>query len=402
MARTPACIRALAAAAAVAALSCRENIAAPGQCPTLCPANQVQVSDTTLSAVDTSDVSIRGFVTASEGTILVASDLDSLKSSVLIRFAKRPSKWFPTTSDTVGVAIGSVDSVTLDLRVSRDTAAKNLRILIFRLPTTVDTTATYASVAPSFADSLLIDSIPVADSTAIAVVHRSLPVDSLKLLPADSGVVALGVSLRASAKTAVTISAVESGASPRLKFYVRGPVPQDTLKHTFDLSPAFDAFVTYPAPATPAADLLVGNIPSARSLIRFTLPRFLLDSSTVVRATLVLSPTRPATGRPRETFDVEARPIVRDFAGKSIFHSDTSLYGRSRVTVGDTAQITLEVARMLRFWASAGDSLPHTMLLRVTPEGGVLGEIAVASRTAGARAPFLRVTYIRPYSFGVP
>lgn len=402
MARTPACIRALAAAAAVAALSCREDIAAPGQCPALCPANQVEVADTALTAVDTSDVSIRGFVTASEGTILVASDLDSLKSFVLIRFAKRASRWFLGSGDTVGVEIGSVDSVTLDLRVSFDTAAKDLRLLIFRLPATVDTTATYASVAPYFADSLLIDSIPVSDSTGIAAVHDSLPVARLEPLPADSGVVALGVSLRASSRTAVTVSAVESGSSARLKFYVRAPVPEDTLKHTFDLPAAFDAFVTDPVPATPAADLLVGNLPSARSLIRFTLPRFLLDSSTVVRATLALSPTRPATGRPGETFDLEARPIIRDFAGKSISHTDTSLYGRASVTVGDTAQITLEVGRMLRFWAAAGDSLPHTMLLRVRPEGSVLGEVSLAGRTAGARAPFLRVTYIRPYVFGVP
>jgi len=70
--------------------------------------------------------------------------------------------------------------------------------------------------------------------------------------------------------------------------------------------------------------------------------------------------------------------------------------------VGDTAQITLEVGGMLRFWGAEGDSLPRTMLLRVTPEGGALGEVSIAPRTAGARAPFLRVTYIRPYAFGVP
>mgnify|MGYP001586234184 FL=1 len=198
------------------------------------------------------------------------------------------------------------------------------------------------------------------------------------------------------------MSSVESGASLRLKYFVHGPSATDTLRLTFDLAPRFDTFVTNPPAATPGASLLVGNLPSARSVIRFTIPGFLLDSATVVRATLVLSPTRPASGRPGETFDIEARPLVRDFGGKSITHTDTLLYSKARVTVGDTAQISLEIARMLRFWAAAGDSLPRTILLRVTPEGGTLGEVSIASRTAGARAPYLRVTYVKPYAFGVP
>lgn len=402
MARTLACTRALAAAAFLALASCGEEIAAPGRCPDLCPSSQVQVSDTTLFGVDTSEISIRGFVTLNEGTILVASDLDSLKGLVLIRFAKRESRWFPIASDPVGVTIGSVDSVTLDLRVTRDTAVKNLRLLVYRLPATIDTTATYASMAPYFADSLIIDSIPVSNTLRIAAARRRLPAAAVEPLPADSGVVAIGVLLRADAPTAVTVSAVESGASARLKYYARGPAPQDTFRHTFDLSPRLDMFVTNPSPAAPGTDLLVGNLPSARSVMRFTIPRFLLDSGSVVRATLVLSQARAATGQPGESFDLEARPLVRDFGGKSITHTDTLLYSKARVTVGDTAQISLEVARMLRFWAAAGDSLPRTILLRVTPEGGTLGEVSIASRTAGSRAPYLRVTYVKPYAFGVP
>ena len=385
-------------------LSCREDIAAPGQCPALCPSNQVQVADTTLVGVDTSDVSIRGFVTPAEGSILVVADLDSLQGRALLRFV-RPARWFPVASDTAGVTIGAVDSVTIDLRIARDTAVKNLRMLLYRLPASVDSTATFASMDPFFADSTLIDSIPLSAGDSLPVVvlhHKFLSPTGVEPFSSDSGAIGIGVGFRADTLTAVTVSSVESGASLRLKYFVHGPSATDTLRHTFDLAPRFDTFVTNPPAATPGASLLVGNLPSARSVIRFTIPGFLLDSATVVRATLVLSPTRRASGRPGETFDIEARPLVRDFGGKSITHTDTLLYSKARVTVGDTAQISLEIARMLRFWAAAGDSLPRTILLRVTPEGGTLGEVSIASRTAGARAPYLRVTYVKPYAFGVP
>jgi hypothetical protein len=411
MARTPACTRALAAAAAacLAALACRENISAPGQCPALCPSSQVQVSNDTLFGVDTSDVAVRGFVTPAEGTILVASDLDSLKGRVLLRFVTRPTRWFPVASDTAGVTIGGVDSATLDLRIARDTAVKNLRMLLYRLPASVDSNATFTSMTAYFADSMLIDSIRVDSIPGndtlrfIALHHRFLPAALVEPFSSDSGVVAMGVGFRADARTAVTVSAVESGASSaRLKFYVHGVAPQDTLRHTFELGPSFDTFVTNPVPAAPDTGLLVGNIPSARSIVRFRIPRSLIDSTTVVRATLVMSQLRSATGRPGETFTVEARPVIRDYAGKSLTHTDTTVYGRATVTVGDTAQLAFEVAPMLRFWRVGGDSLPRTMLLRVRPEGGVLGEVTLAGRTAGARAPFLVVTYVRPYAFGVP
>jgi hypothetical protein len=41
-------------------------------------------------------------------------------------------------------------------------------------------------------------------------------------------------------------------------------------------------------------------------------------------------------------------------------------------------------------------------MLMSASEGGGLGSVALARRTAGAAAPRLRLTYVRPYAFGVP
>lgn len=405
MAGTSAWRSALAALAAAALLGCREDIVAPGQCPSLCPSADVVLMDTTLTGVVASDTSIRGFVAPREAAILVASTLDSMNSLVVVRFSPLDTV-FRVSGDTTAVPIGSYDSVTINLTMQqRDTAAKDLRVLLVRLPAGTDTTATYATVLPFFADSLIVDSIVVADSVLASTLHQSLPVARLVPQAGDSGTVALGIAIRAASPTAVSFGAVDvSGVPPRLTYFARGAGPKDTLTQAMSRSPAFDTFVMTPLPgAPPAGTLEVGNLPSARTLLRLDIPRALLDSTSVVRGTLVLTLTRPVTGRPREAFDIEARPVIRDFGGKSITTTDTVVVGRGHVTVGQSGTVEVEIGRILSFWGKpAADSLPRAILLRSRAELTTLGEVSFAGRAAGAAAPVLRLTVVRPYAFGVP
>lgn len=377
---------------------------APGDCPSLCPSSQAQPLDTTLSAVVSSDTSFRGFVTAREAPILVASDLGSWRGLALVRFEPRASFWIGTASDTI--LLGSTDSVILEFRlIQRDTAAKDLRLLVYRLPpTSFDTATAFGAAAPLFADARLMDSIPIADSLTSGLVRQKLAPERFDSLDADSGVVALGVAVRAASPTAVTVAAGDlSAEGPSLRFYGRGQPPREATTHTYDLAPAFDTFVTDPEPSGSADAAVVGNIPSARTLLRLEVPETLLDSTAIVRATLVLTQTRPAFGRPREEFELEARAVLRDFGGKSFAESDTSLVARTTVRAGSATPVELELGRILRFWGTpAGDSVPRAILLRVVPEGSVLGEVSLARASAGADAPTLRVTYLLPYRFGVP
>ncbi len=401
----------LAALAAVALLGCREDIAAPGQCPSLCPSADVELVDTTLTGVVASDTSVRGFVVPHEAAILVASTLDSLKSLVLVRFTALDTV-FRVSGDTVPVRIGSYDSVTIELTMrQRDTAAKDLRVLLVRLPVGTDTTATYATALPFFADSLIADSLIVdslvGDSVAAGALHQQLPVARVLPGAGDSGKVALGIAIRAASPTAVSFGAVDlSGAPPRITYWAWGvrAATGDTVRQAISRSPAFDTFVMTPVPGAPPAGVLqVGNLPSARTLLRVDIPRRLLDSTSVVRGTLVLTLTRPATGRPGEVFDVEARPVIRDFGGKSITASDTVVTGLGQVTVGQTGPVEIEIGRILRFWQNpAADSLPRAILLSSRLERAALGEVTFAGRTAGVAAPLLQLTFVRPYAFGVP
>jgi hypothetical protein len=395
----------VAVAAAGAGLGCRENVTAPGSCPGICPSGQIRVVDTTLTGIVLYDTSYVGYVVPSEAGFLIVSNGDSLSAVALIQFAVRANSWYPSGSDT-SVGIGSVDSVALSVTVtSRDTLAHNVWLLAYRLPALFDTSVTRADVQPYLADSLLVDSIPVPDTLTAGLVTKAIATRVLDSIPEDdSGVVSLALVAHGSAPVTLSLSALEQiTGSARLNWYVRAPAPLDTVTTTISVGPQFDSFVYVPPTASPAASLLAGGLPSARSILRLQLPPEAIDSVGLVRATLILTPTGPAQGLPGENFRVSARGIIRDFGAKSVIFSDTSAGGTAPVVTGDSGEIRIEIGRLLREWGTAaGDSLPRALMLVGVPEGGGLGTVALARGTAGAAAPRLRITYVRPYQFGVP
>ena len=392
-------------AALLAGLGCRENVTAPGSCPALCPAANIVVVDTVLTGIVTSDTAYRGYVAPAEAQTLVLADLDSLQSVALVRFGARDSIWYPTSNDTA-VGIGHVDSVQISLTLTdRDTTLKNLRILVYRLPAQFDTGMTWADVQPFLADSELVDTIPVADSLTAGTVVWNVRPGVLDTIPvADASVVALAFVVRASGKTGLGLTATENSAGgPHLEWFVHAPAPRDTLTHAFLIGAEYDTFVFDPPQPTPSNALVAGGLPSARSILRLQLPSLAIDSVRVLRATLILTPTARARGLPKESFLISARGLVRDLGPKSVIFSDTSAGGTTSVTVGDSSEIDIEVGRLLRAWGTtAGDSLPRVIMLLSEPEGGGMGEVSVARESGGAAAPRLRVTFVRPYPFGLP
>ena len=392
-------------AALLAGLGCQENVTSPGSCPDLCPAGRVVLVDTVLTGIVASDSSYRGYIAPAEAQTLALADLDSLRSVALVRFGTRASTWYPSTNDTA-VSIGTVDSVQLKITLtSRDTTAHDLHILVYRIPARFDTGMTWADVQPFLADSQLVDSLAIADTVTGGDVLWNLPhgmVDTITA--ADSGVVAFAFAVRASSKTGVGLSSNEGASSgAHLQWFVHAGAPRDTVTHAFLVGASFDTFVYDPPAPMPPNALVAGGLPSARSLIRLRLPPEAIDSVRVVRATLILTPTQRARGLPKESFLLSARGIVHDFGAKSVIFTDTSAGGTASVTVGDSNVVYIEVGRLLRAWGTtAGDSLPRVIMLLGDPEGAGMTEAAMGRGNAGAAAPRLRLTYVRPYPFGLP
>jgi hypothetical protein len=406
MARTSVSRRTLAAALLVAIAGCREELTMPGRCPALCPSGNLVLADTLLTAPDTLDTSVRGYVALRDASFLLASSLDSLKSLMLMRFSAVGDS-FMLAGDSVPVTISGVDSVLISFTVGqRDTAAKQMRTVFYRLPARFDTTLTYAQALPYFADSLLVDTVAVPDSLQTGVLSQHLPT-TLRALPGDSGIVSLGVAVLASIPTAFGVGSGNIGSSaPRLSFYVRGQRPQDTVPQTqvLTVEPSFGTFVLSSLQGQPLSGVLaVGGLPAARATLELALPKVVIDSNAVVRATLTLTPVSPAVGFARDSFYVEARPLLRPYGPKSVLYPDSLIAGHAKVHVGDAGPVEVDIAPILRLWGSTtGDSLPRMIMLRVFLEGQVLGEVDFKGRVAGASGPQLRVTYVKRYRFGVP
>lgn len=389
--------------AAVLAVGCKEQLTTPGHCPALCPSNNLQLVDTLLTDADVADTSVRGYVDVREASYLLASTLDSLQSVILVRFTKRDTVWFPNSTDTA--IVGTQDSVMLSVTIGqRDTAVKSLRLVVYRLPAHLDTAATFASIQPYFADSQLVDTVAVPDTVQSGSFVAKIA-DSLAVPPLDSGVVSLGIAVVAAGKTALTVGSGNLGTSaPLLSTYAHARAPHDTLSHVFTVAPFVSLFVMSPPPAQPPPGLLaVGGIPTARATVRLSLPEVVVDSNAIVRATLLLNTASPAGGFARDTFFVIAEPVVRDYGVKSVLWPDSAVSGQVRVAQGQSGPVAIDIAPILRFWGTTvGDSTPRLVVLRVFPEGSILGAVTFAGRAAGAAGPQLRVTYVKKYTFGLP
>lgn len=399
----------VAVAAAAATLGCEEKLTAPGTCPDYCPSDSIEVVDTILTGIVVSDTSLRGFTESHDLPIMQVSNRANARARALIKFQKMPERWF-VGADTI--LVGTIDSVVLEMRMTqRDSMVDTLRFLVHDVPpTAIDSTATFASTDAFFTDATIIDSMPVADSVVVGQVRRLLPIPVLTPDPNDSLVPSYGLSLRAETLTVATLQATEAvsigGLPPNVRIYVRGAAPRDTFRTVFSLVPVFDGYVQDPPPAAPTdTTILVGNQPAARAFLHFTIPPFIADTATVVRATLLLNTTRPATGRPTEQFAVEAAPVIRYFVGKSIIFGDANGFGNGLVTTGDSGTISIEMVNVMRLWRGVSiDSLPRIVVLRNADEGQRVGEIEVFGSGAASVAdrPRLQITYVRPLRFGVP
>jgi hypothetical protein len=406
MGRTSAWRSAAAAALLLGALACAEQVTTPGTCPDYCPADTLALVDTVLTGVVVADTSIRGFNRVSGLSYLLAGDQDSLRALSYLLFQALPTRWFPSGVDTAGVTVGSIDSIVMQVRLDgRDTAVSNLRILAYQAPVTLDTsTLTFDTLAGYAVPALLLDSLDVPDSVAAGTVQDTVSIAAFTPDPADSNRIALVLDARASAPTTVTLAASQTGLAPRLTFYVRGKAPRDTFTTTFQIVPDYDTYARSPEPVVGVGTgIRVGDAPAARAMLFFALPAYIADSVTIIRAQLEVRLASPAAGRPGEQFLVSAVPVLRYYGGKSIIFSDTTTYGLGLVTAGDTGTVTLEIARPLRLWsATSPDTIPRVLQLRNRFEGFSLGGFEGLGSAAGASAPRLRVTFIRPFRFGVP
>ena len=388
----------------LATAGCSEKLTAPGDCPGSCPGDHLVVRDTLIMAER--DSTYTGFVTAAEGTrLLVSNGFNGVHSLGVARFA--PFQDSIQYLDTLRAAIRDSVILTVTLQ-SRDPAVTGLTLEFFRLPAELplDSTTTYAAASAYLTPDRLLGTVAIPDnltSGALRVAFAGADLAKVAFAPADSNVLRLAYRLASPAPTGVAIASGAAGAvGPGFLTWVHAVLPDTTVVQSVPRINLFSATLSDVAEALPSPDLLTaGGIPAVRSILRFSVPLHISDSSQIVRATLVLVPASPVLAIPGDSATLDVEGVFSDLGPKSPrIQTTPTLITRRLVTGGETDTMLVDVTGVARLWNAAA-GIPAALIVALTPEASTFGRAEFgSSRTAGAQ-PAIRLTYALPYPFEV-
>ena len=416
MTRIPTSVRAariLAASAllGLVAVACQENLTAPGSCPALCPGGAPEVVDTVLTPVTGGDSTFVGYVEAGAGSaLLVAEQLGGIDARTVLRFASRGDSVL--VRDTLRAF--TIDSVLITVGLlARDSTVSGLSLVLYRLPSTVDSTVTLADVDAAFIPANLVGTISIPDSIQTGSLQLPLAdtlLTRVAIAPGDSGILALGIGLQG-AQTGVRLGSQTGGSlAPAFTTFVTADIADTALQaQSITRVATFNTFVTSTVGFPPTDLLSIGGAPSARSLIRFALPSRIKDSVQILRATLEFVPEGPLPGLPNDPATLDVRGVLSDIGAKSPLCNLSNLCGTAIITsrsqaelvAGSSDTLRVEVPGIVRGWQGE-DGAPEAFFVLLIPEGGSFTTATFGSTRAGMNVPRLRITYARRLEFEVP
>jgi hypothetical protein len=173
---------------------------------------------------------------------------------------------------------------------------------------------------------------------------------------------------------------------------------------TLALNAGFNTYVTEVPLAVDTTLLAVGDAPSARALLRFAIPRRILDSATIVRATLELTPVTPIAGLPNDSNPprLQARAVLSDVGAKSPVSTLAGRIPEDTLEAG-AATVTMEAVRLVELWLGQSNR-PTALFLSLTPEASSFSRpVFYSSRaTDPALRPRLRLSYLLSFPFETP
>ncbi|MEK7401400.1 MAG: hypothetical protein AABZ80_03460 [Gemmatimonadota bacterium] len=401
-------------------VGCDESLDSGMACPLLCPQLANSLRDTTFYAVEY-DTSIAGYPTTGSEGALVLSARPGMDLRAVVRFDTLQStfrhKNTGADSDLVSVA-----TAALKMRIAKaDTLGPPVTFELYdvEVDSTQDDTSTVA-LTPRFIAANLIGTRTVpADSLKDSV---AVPLDTAKLMAkirtVPFGRLRVGVRITAPQPTEVKIFSVNGGFAPFL--YIRPSL--DTTVDSITIAPnsktpvderiaaelADFQLVSLSPPAPPAEVIRIGGIPGRRGYLRFNIPSSILDSSSVVRATLIVTQKpNAASGEASDTagvvpFELASGATITDLKRVLIFLSFSM--DSASLAPKDSGQRTFEMIAALRRWRFTTPArTPRAIALRATREGASAWQADFFSQRAPiAVRPRLRVTYIPQLKGGLP
>ncbi len=379
------------------AAGCKEQLSVPTDCAVECSTGMI-IRDTVIDAKLLGDSTFTGYVGHNDAPSLLLSN----DSALGIVHAVISFDVTPDSLEFGGTKFSVVrDSVKILVAIgTRDTSVHNPRLLFYRLPIRTDSTASYADVESYFTPDRLLDSLVVGDSITSGEVPLLFAGDDLAKVAipaADSGRVSLGIKLHADAPTAMRIgSRLTSGFAPGYVTYGQGDEnTPELIQVQFDPEPLYNGIVRGPGvPTPPGNDLLVvGGIPSSRSIIRFELPETIRSQGNLLRATLLLTPDEAIKGWSFEPTGLEIRPVVADLGFRS--PPSSVAIGGELLTPLSADVVEVEVASIVSLWLQS-PLIVQMFYVSVTTEGAAFSEPRFRSTRSASGGPKLRLTYVLP------
>lgn len=388
----------LALAAGVAA--CSEHLTQPGQCPELCPGGTPVGQEEIITALPDNDSTFTGYTDASASAVmLVGSGIPTPADTSYgaLRFTRPDSV---TYRDTLRAY--TVDSAQFTmLVVAHDTAVHDAKVQLYRLPSSIDTTAlSYAALAPLFTPANFVGEVALPDTATADTVRLKLTgaaVGQIAIQPSDFSKLAIGIAITGSVSTGGRIGNNRSVLPPSLLSYIT-PTAASPSPLTIGATTDFAGYITRQTPAVDPTLLAVGGVPSSRVLIRFPWSARLRDSVTIVRATLELVPAQPTQGLPNDAGTLNVRGLATDFGAKSPV--EPLSLGAVTLPANTTDTVRVEIAGVLQFW-QAGLLRPPAIFVSISPEVETFTRAVFGSSRTGA-APQIRINYLPRFPFSSP
>ena len=418
----------LAALLTVVTASCAEKLEAGKSCPLLCPEGALELRDTILQAISF-DTTVSGLPSiGNENYLLLSTHGDTIDTRAIIRYDTLPQTYHIGTVDST---ITHVDSAYLRAAIVRDTSHKPaapITIEVYDISSPDDTIRTNVDTAlavllpffrpdrligsRTFAPESLTDTIqlPVANRVVLRNVTNGFPLRiGLRLVSSKPADLAILSTQNASGVSLVFRASLDTTATP----VTVAPLSHSPSNEAF-LAGALSDYVITPKASAPTTltQLSLGGVPVRRTYLRFNIPASIIDSSTIVRATLQLTqrPTPNGVNRadsvPVFPVAVLAAPTVTDVFTALQFLAPPLSFGLGSFAMvpGDSGVKSIEVVSLVRTWRQVSPELnPRVMALRTGSEWQNPDEITFFStRAPSALRPRLRITYVPPTAYGLP
>lgn len=414
--------------ALVAALAgCDEKLETTATCPDLCPEQQIAVQQVELQPV-TFDTTVAGFpIRGQEPRLLVAGGDTTVDVRGIYRFDDVRQYYTKANGDTA--VITQVLSPTLRVlhsRVESRLPAGGATLEVYDVNAAGADTAV-AGLAPLFVPSRRLGTLTVlppaaSDTATVDTLRINLDPAAVLARVAAGDRIRVGVRVVAAEPTRFSLGhgaqlffrAVPDTAVAEVALSIASDTPEGDPLQRLDLA-SFPLIVrgtsTLPGPV-----LMVGGLPARRSMMRFDIPSAILDSSTIVRATLVLTQF-PVRGFPAgdsvvlRPLPVTASTSVTDLSrlfqlaeNPTSGGAEVRLVPRVTLSPGDSGKKEFVLANIVTLWsARRASALQPLLVLEVDHEGATPLEAAFFSSEAPASLrPTLRLSYVRRINFDLP